>query len=41
MPLCGFNKQMLNGLEMFHKGLVDNNIIDKSSDNNLEELEND
>jgi hypothetical protein len=32
MPLCGFNKDMLEGLELFHKGLVDNKIIDKSND---------
>ena len=29
---CGFNKDMLKGLELFHKGLVDNKIIDKFND---------
>jgi len=38
MPMCGFNNQMLKGLEMFHKGLVDNKTKDKSNDN-LGELE--
>lgn len=41
MPICGFNKQMLKGLEMFHKGLAENKIIDKSNDNSMEELEKD
>jgi len=30
MPLCGFNENMLNGLEGFHKGLVEHGIIDRS-----------
>ena len=29
MPLWGFNKKMLNGLDKFHKGLI-NEIIKKS-----------
>ena len=24
MPLCGFNKEMLEGLKSFHEGLVEN-----------------
>lgn len=23
MPMCGFNKQMLNGLDKFHEGLIE------------------
>ena len=30
MPLCGFNENMLNGLEGFHKGLVEHGIIDRA-----------
>ena len=26
MPLCGFDKQMLDGLDKFHEGLVENII---------------
>lgn len=31
MPLCGFDKQMLDGLDMFHRGLADS-IIRKSKE---------
>jgi len=24
MPICGFDKQMLDGLDKFHEGLVEN-----------------
>jgi len=24
MPLCGFNKQMLDGLDKFHESLIEN-----------------
>jgi len=41
MPLCGFNEQMLNGLELFHEGLASNKIIDRFNNNKLEELERD
>ncbi|MDP3882220.1 MAG: hypothetical protein Q8Q31_05075 [Nanoarchaeota archaeon] len=27
MPLCGFNQEMLKGLDYFHKGLVEHGII--------------
>ena len=30
MPICGFNKQMLDGLDKFHEGLVET-IIKKSN----------
>jgi len=31
MPLCGFNKEMLEGLILFHKGLVEHGIIERSN----------
>ena len=34
MPLCGFNQEMLEGLDSFHKGLVET-ILNKSEANNL------
>jgi len=34
MPLCGFNKQMLEGLNNFHLGLVEHGIIERSKKNN-------
>ena len=34
MPLCGFNQEMLQGLEAFHKGLVET-IISKTDNNNI------
>ena len=39
MPLCGFNKDMLEGLELFHTGLVRQKISkeSKESKKNLEE----
>ncbi|MEK6888505.1 MAG: hypothetical protein AABW80_00170 [Nanoarchaeota archaeon] len=30
MPLCGFNQEMLEGLDSFHKGLVEHGIIHRS-----------
>lgn len=30
MPLCGFNKKMLEGLAAFNEGLVEHGIIDRS-----------
>jgi len=30
MPMCGFNQQMLDGLESFHSGLVEHGIVDRS-----------
>ena len=35
MPLCGFNKEMLEGLYLFHKGLVEHGIINRSINNNI------
>jgi hypothetical protein len=35
MPLCGFNQEMLDGINSLHEGLVDA-ILDKTS---LEEAE--
>lgn len=37
MALCGFNKDMLKGLELFHLGLVENKITNEHKEN----LEND
>lgn len=34
MPLCGFNKQMLDGLKQFHLGLVEHGILDRSENKN-------
>lgn len=30
MPLCGFNKKMLEGLVAFHEGLVEHGLIERS-----------
>ncbi len=30
MAFCGFNEDMLKGLELFHKGLVEHGIINRS-----------
>ena len=30
MPLCGFNQEMLEGINLFHKGLVEHGIINRS-----------
>ena len=34
MPLCGFNQEMLEGLDSFHKGLVEHGIILRSKEKN-------
>lgn len=34
MPLCGFNKQMLDGCKNFHLGLVEHGIIERSKKKN-------
>ena len=34
MPLCGFNQEMLEGLDLFHKGLVEHGIIRRSEKKN-------
>ncbi len=33
MPLCGFSKEMLEGLRGFHRGLVEQEIFRKSKEN--------
>ena len=33
MALCGFNKDMLKGLELFHFGLAENKIRNKHKEN--------
>jgi len=38
MPLCGFNKEMLEGLKKFHEGLAEQRI-DKSSEEKQDFLE--
>ena len=30
MPFCGFNQEMLEGMEKFHKGLVEHGILERS-----------
>jgi len=30
MPFCGFNEDMLKGLRLFHRGLVEHGIIERS-----------
>ncbi len=30
MPLCGFNKKMIQGLSAFHEGLVEHGLIERS-----------
>ncbi len=30
MPLCGFNQEMLSGLDSLHKGLVEHGILHRS-----------
>ncbi len=30
MPYCGFNQEMLEGIEKFHKGLVEHGILERS-----------
>ncbi len=30
MPFCGFNEKMLEGLKLFHNGLVEHGIIDRA-----------
>jgi hypothetical protein len=35
MPLCGFNKKMLDGLVSFHEGLVEHGIVDRSRKKNV------
>jgi len=34
MALCGFNKDMLKGLKLFHKGLIEHGIIERSKKKN-------
>ncbi|HWC57698.1 MAG TPA: hypothetical protein VG621_01960 [Candidatus Paceibacterota bacterium] len=34
MPICGFNKKMRKGLEMFNEGLVEHGLIDRTQKNN-------
>lgn len=34
MPICGFNKKMLNGLEMFLEGLVEYGVKERAAKNN-------
>jgi len=34
MPLCGFDKQMIEGLEAFHEGLAEQ-LIEKIKENNF------
>jgi len=34
MPFCGFNKDMIEGMKLFHKGLVEYGIIERSKKKN-------
>lgn len=36
MPLCGFNQQMLEGLNAFHEGLVESVIENQKIEENKE-----
>ena len=38
MPLCGFDKQKLDGIDSFHKGLVET-ILDKIPGDKVDEKE--
>lgn len=38
MPLCGFDRQMLDGIDSFHKGLVEI-ILDKIPSDKVDEEE--
>ncbi len=35
MPLCGFDKQMLDGIDSFHRGLIEI-ILDKTPSKNVD-----
>jgi len=39
MPLCGFNQEMLEGLEKFHTGLAEQLIVKIRRANPVEEIE--
>ena len=34
MPMCGFNKQMLEGIKLLHTGLIEHGIIERSKKKN-------
>lgn len=34
MPMCGFDKRMIEGLNLFHKGLVEHGIIQRAHNKN-------
>jgi hypothetical protein len=34
MPLCGFNQKMLEGLIVFHEGLVEHGLVERSRKRN-------
>lgn len=34
MPFCGFDKNMLEGLKLFHKGLIEHGVIERSKKKN-------
>ena len=38
MPLCGFNQKMIDGIDSFHKGLVEA-ILDKIPSDKVDEEE--
>jgi hypothetical protein len=37
MPLCGFNQEMLEGLERFHEGLVEQIVVKTEESENGED----
>jgi enoyl reductase-like protein len=39
MPMCGFNQQMLEGLNMFHIGLVEHGLIQRAKNKNKQVFE--
>ncbi len=34
MPFCGFNKEMLEGMKLLHRGLIEHGIIERSKKKN-------
>ena len=34
MPMCGFNKEMLEGIKLLHTGLIEHGIIERSKKKN-------
>jgi len=39
MPICGFNQEMLDGLEKFHRGLAEQLIVKIRRANSVDKIE--